>query len=581
MFRGCIVPSVSNWRMSFGITFLLCIGTGVFGCQSVQTPPTFVLAYIDDNADLRAVERDTPVPGSWTNPVGASANSSSPHLGPAIVHDSEQTWMLMWVDGPELQYKVGLTGGRPGRTILWENAPNVGVLPVFPAGSPALAYGDRRWVAAYRNAGGGLSIVRSQPDSDTSWETPVPVAWGGTAAPVLASTAKDPALTFGIIGNCPLFVLMYVDVTLGAVSLTSVDGIHWTPPVAVGGSGKDPALTTGGGRVYALLSRQVGTLGTSYHGFLYSSCDGTTWFPIGTYPAASTNTTGAAMTFGEGRLLISEQIGGITGGNFYGISIRVGTPTAYAACPTANGFSISGDNQVDIGSATLTGPSVGSFGARTALAFGESTSTPDTFPLCAPISSNLLINEWFPDRVELYLDEPTSFSVDLSGMWLEVWARRGSTNGIYKVVVPLIGTMRGGEFLVIWEAYGYNGGAVREDYIDPGTGAQYPGIKVKFNLFGWYLGGMSTSLRIMGRSGGDPRIRYTIDDVLKVGTIPRPDTPRPDIAGGEFIDAASPLPLPHSSESLSRKWEGSGTPIDTDSENDWRVRPKSFGRRNQ
>ncbi|MDQ3697939.1 MAG: hypothetical protein M3373_07935 [Gemmatimonadota bacterium] len=193
----------------------------------------------------------------------------------------------------------------------------------------------------------------------------------------------------------------------------------------------------------------------------------------------------------------------------------------------------------------------------------------------------LLMTEWFPEVVELYLDEPAGSTLDLSHYSMSVNAKQDLIPNVaepdYSNSVRLVGTISGGSYLVVFEEFGYTGPPVAGTYTDPVSMRQIPGIKVGEGFFGWNLGGASTSLRVSGVSrgpGGIAGIFYTrqrVDDVLKIGGRPRPSI------GGDFIeDTPAFLPLPLAPQTLGRKWGPTG-PIDNDLESDWRAGPRTFG----
>jgi hypothetical protein len=63
--------------------------------------------------------------------------------------------------------------------------------------------------------------------------------------------------------------------------------------------------------------------------------------------------------------------------------------------------------------------------------------------------------------VELHLDEPASATLDLLGIALEVRARVDLLHSIpeadHHAPAALLGTIRGGEFLVVFEEFGSTG----------------------------------------------------------------------------------------------------------------------------
>jgi hypothetical protein len=562
------------WR---GVCATLVALSAVFaysGCSSSGTPvapvspPTLVLAWIASGGQVRTAER--PPGGSWAaSALDPQATTLTRDLGPALAHDGRATWMLMWVNGPELQYKVGVGGRTPSGGIIWEQAANVGRLVVNTDASPALAYGAGRWVTVFRRVGGQLSVARTDPLSATQWSTPTDIVYAdATQRPAVAQRA--PALAFGRFGGRDLFVLVYRNAALQAVATTSPDGLTWSPAVVIGSCEKDPALCARDGVLYALLSRQVSVTGaaSSYHGFVYKSADASTWTQIANYPRAANNATGAAVAYGGCELLITEQIGGALGGGafFTGVSARLSTPVGPCADPT--GFNIGNDSEVRLGLTNTA--SVGNSSARTALTFGVSASlTP----------RRLLITEWRPETVEIYLDEIPGRTLDLADYAIAVKAKvdliRDVDEPDYEARANLVGNISGGEFLILFEEFGYSGPPITGTFTDPRTGSPVPGIKLPENFFGWNRGGASTALRLSGQ-GRDG----VVDDLMLIG-----DRPRPSL-GGSFIEdtsSAMRLPLPpgpggSQTRTLSRKWN-SQHPVDNDKESDWRIdRVSSWGR---
>jgi hypothetical protein len=193
----------------------------------------------------------------------------------------------------------------------------------------------------------------------------------------------------------------------------------------------------------------------------------------------------------------------------------------------------------------------------------------------------LLMTEWFPEVVELYLDEPAGNTLNLAGFSIDVNAKVDLNPNVaepdYSNAADLVGTISGGQYLVIFEEFGYTGPPVTATYTDPVSARQIPGIKVKEGFFGWNLGGTSTSLRISGASRGPGGIaglfyvRQRVDDVLKIGGRPRP------AIGGTFTeDTPSPVPLPLAPQTMGRKWGPNG-PLDNNLESDWRAGLSTFG----
>jgi len=543
-----------NRRRRLRTAALLLLFSALGGCSTggssgpaprPATPPTFVLAWVAPGGRVRTVES---IDGSgwFRSGVDPHATTLTDTMGPAIAHDRAFTWMLMWVNGLELQYKIGFGGRTPTAGINWEQSPTVNRLLANTNASPALAFGNGRWVVVFRRPGGQLHVTRSRAGGVADWETPVDVLHDENP-PRPALSTRAPAMVFGRFGGREMFLLVYVHQSLGAVAATSPDGLTWSPRTAIGPAEKDPALLVDSARVYALLSRQVGTTATSFHGYVYKSTDGTSWSEIASYPGAANNSTGAGMAYGACQLVITEQIGGALGGSFVGISRRGGAPSG--RCDDPRAFTIGGDRSISLD--LVTNETVGNSGARTAVSFGAGASV---------VQRRLLITEWFPEVIELHLDEPTGTVLDLSGFSLEVRAKPN-----HQARVDLLGTMSGGDFRIVFEEFGYTGPPVSATFTDQVRGS-IPGIKVKQDFFGWDLGGTSSSFRVSGASANGK-----VDDVVLIGNRPRPTI------GGTFVeDTAVPLPAGATLGTISRKFGPDG-PIDTDKESDWATGPRSFG----
>ena len=291
-----------------------------------------------------------------------SANATE---GPAIASDGDRTFLLMWKNGPELQYVVGLGGLDPAdpasSSILWESSPTVGVLSVQPAGSPAVAGDAQQWLAVYRNGADELMAVRTRSGTaGIAWESPVAVVPGGSGGRVL-TTSRDPALAWGDDG----YVLV-VRVGSDVQALTSPDGVSWSTPAAIDTSEKDPPVTYRDGAYYTATSH-AGVLGRQDI-TVFRSDDATSWAPLGEVTATALNATGPALAFGKSTMLLTEAIGGALGGGASRVVTRRGIADHPASDPA--GFWFADDEDIlDPGGNTIV-PS--SSGARTALTFAQS-----------------------------------------------------------------------------------------------------------------------------------------------------------------------------------------------------------------
>ncbi len=202
--------------LSLSLAALACVVL-LPGCTS--TPPTFVLAWT--GTDSRVHTMQSTDGSSWVLPATAPGPNSTE--GVAVAHNGMSAWLVLWNSGGQLSYITGI-GGLPSATsstgITWESAANA--LRTSPVtGTPALAYGNQKWVAVYL-ASGGLRIVRSVLESSST--RPADEDLG-----LAAATSFTPALTFG----AGRFVLAYLDGTRNLVARTSSDGRSWSPPATV------------------------------------------------------------------------------------------------------------------------------------------------------------------------------------------------------------------------------------------------------------------------------------------------------------------------------------------------------------
>lgn len=209
------------------------------GCASGRivrptTPPTFVMAWTLDgpSGQVWTVESNDGI--IWRNsaPQNLQGNLSGSNSGPAIAHDRNIAWMLMWPNPRGLDYKIGTGGvalsGQGG--VVWEPQPHQGLLPFTaiggsPAGSPALTFGHGRWVVAFRTSGTGdkIRVVRSQQNSATTWELARDMEVQTPSGLRSVVSQHDPAIAFGQ-GS---FVLIHRGPT-NFIASTSPDGISWT-----------------------------------------------------------------------------------------------------------------------------------------------------------------------------------------------------------------------------------------------------------------------------------------------------------------------------------------------------------------
>jgi len=199
---------------------------------------------------------------------------------------------------------------------------------------------------------------------------------------------------------------------------------------------------------------------------------------------------------------------------------------------------------------------------------------------------NLKITEVSLNAVELYLDEPRSNSLDLTGQKLRYMNSSGD-----QVELDLFGTIPGGGWLIVWEAPNCTGCPASLDYVNFFNN-NVPGIAVPQGFFANPQAD-TFAYRVYGRG-----TRYIfpffifyddVDDVVKFGGGSQGPVPRPDI-GGTFQETgqlgANKARVPgqggSQARTISRRWQydTSGlptTPIDTDDESDWERTGDSLG----
>jgi hypothetical protein len=304
-----------------------CPRTGTGGGPRPSTPPTFVLAWTDPAGAVNTLE--SPDGTTWLNgQVHASATSVN---GPGVGHDRNLTWLLVWPTRVGLALKVGIggvpTGGQPGG-VLWDQSvsPGPAVNPIV--GRPSVAFLRDRWYIAYRTVGGGIEVVRSRPNSVTSWDPPNPIVYptGG-----LVSRA-DPALTYydGVLALAFLQSPFTIAVTF------SFDGISWTGPNSIGSSESfGPGITYGDGVLLANTTYIAPGPQLSGLRFQVSRMqnDGT-WSPLGEGGNWDQQlSVPATAAYGNGRLLLARR----TSTNSADVEVWVGQADS-AANPTSIAF---------------------------------------------------------------------------------------------------------------------------------------------------------------------------------------------------------------------------------------------------
>lgn len=186
------------------------------------------------------------------------------------------------------------------------------------------------------------------------------------------------------------------------------------------------------------------------------------------------------------------------------------------------------------------------------------------------VHRKLKITEVEPNRVEILLAEPSSNSLALTRMKLK-WIsndpmapeERRLTTG--ELNLALAGSLRGGQFLVIFEDPEYHDLPVAVNFH-----GSIAGIKVKDGFFSGYGRTPSVSMSVEGEHDRS-YIKDKVSDVVRFG--PRP---RPNLSGTFNEDGSLDHVRPLGNRSISRAFSGH-TPLDTDSESDWSLKDASSG----
>jgi hypothetical protein len=190
------------------------------------------------------------------------------------------------------------------------------------------------------------------------------------------------------------------------------------------------------------------------------------------------------------------------------------------------------------------------------------------------VNYNLKVTEVWTNRVELYLDEPPDKVLNLHNKRLKwVTQEPGAQPVSGEVNLGLAGSMRGGQFLVIFEDPNYTGAPIAQDF-RPST----PGIKVRDNFFPGYGNDTGSSMGVEGEHTGTYILfvpgKLRVKDLVRFGHLPRPT-----LVGsfGVFRETDSLATVkPTGGQSVSRSFSAS-RPVDTDSESDWSLKPESIG----
>lgn len=256
------------------------------GCATqpaLTSPPTWVLAFSEGSIGQPATAQ------TIESMDGISWFLKRPALNGPVAHDGRITWMQISAVR-HLRYRVGAGGtASPVEGIYWSTDTELGATNILAEKQPGLAFGNGRWVTAFRGQGTDTGIYFSQqPSSGGNWSGRTAIHPGGTPA----TTRRAPALAFGLLNGQGTFTLAYIDANNQAVVSTSTDLMTWTAPAAIAEAWKDPALVHKDDNLYALLSRPDGN---DNRYIVYKSADGIHWTEIGNY--AENPPPGSAASF--------------------------------------------------------------------------------------------------------------------------------------------------------------------------------------------------------------------------------------------------------------------------------------------
>lgn len=187
------------------------------------------------------------------------------------------------------------------------------------------------------------------------------------------------------------------------------------------------------------------------------------------------------------------------------------------------------------------------------------------------VHRKLKITEVEPNRVEILLAEPSGNTLALTRMKLKWISSDPGANAEENRLVTgelnlaIAGSMRGGQFLVIFEDAEYH-----DDPVAVNFHGDIQGIKVKDGFFPRYGRTPSVSMSVDGEHTRS-YIKDKVSDVVRFG--PRP---RPNLSGTFNEDGSLDAIRPIGNRTISRSFSGH-TPLDTDSESDWSLKDVSTG----
>src|SRR5258706_11323287 len=151
-------------RLSLWLSFVALACVALFlGCNrggvTLSSSPTFVLAW--GGTDGRVHTMQSKDGSTWVLPAEAPGPNSS--TGASVAHDGTVGWMVLWNSGGQLSYNFGV-GGLESATattgIRWESS-STRLRTSIVSQTPAVAYGNQKWVAAFVDPGNAVKIVPS------------------------------------------------------------------------------------------------------------------------------------------------------------------------------------------------------------------------------------------------------------------------------------------------------------------------------------------------------------------------------------------------------------------------------------
>jgi hypothetical protein len=191
----------------------------------------------------------------------------------------------------------------------------------------------------------------------------------------------------------------------------------------------------------------------------------------------------------------------------------------------------------------------------------------------------LRITEVGAGVVELYLDEPTDHVIDLSRMEFAVAVSDPMAGPPTVTRFDLVGELRGGEFVVVFEEAGNTTGPGAASYTNF-FGNSVNGISVPVGSLGIVDPARSYAMRVQGEytiSAFPFWVKHSADDVVTFGPRPRPTLGGTFTENGTRDTVERTVAVGLTRGRTIRRRVVSGVPQDTDSEADWRGDDEGFG----